>query len=47
MSHETWAQILARKTTVSASLEQGLISVKGEEEDILRFLAAFEHEGLR
>ncbi len=45
LSTETWAEILANKTTLSACLEAGIISVEGEESEILAFFQVFEHGG--
>ena len=47
LSHETWAAVLSNRTTVSACIEQGTISVQGDEVQILKALAGFDHEGLR
>ncbi len=52
LSHETWAQVLAARTTVSECLELGTISLQGpgaeteNRQRLLHFLAVFEHRGL-
>jgi hypothetical protein len=43
MSHETWAQILAGRTTLAAAEAQGIVSITGEREQVFRFFAAFDH----
>jgi len=43
MSHETWAQILAGRTTLAAAEAQGLVSISGERQQVFRFFAAFDH----
>ena len=43
MSHETWARILAGRTTLAAAEEEGVVSLIGERDRVYRFFSAFDH----
>jgi hypothetical protein len=46
LSHETWAEILGGRTTLSDALEKGVLSLDGDRGRVERFLGAFDHPGL-
>jgi len=46
LSHETWAEILGGRTTLSEALQKGVLSLDGDRRRIVRFLNAFDHPGL-
>ena len=43
LSPETWAELLAGKTTFSTAEDDGVISTSGDLTRIKRFLASFDH----
>jgi len=47
LSHETWATILGGRTTLEQAVDEGLVSLSGDEARLVAFLGAFDHPGLR
>jgi len=47
LSHETWAQILSGKISVSAAVAEGIVSTVGDTARINTFLNAFDHPAFR
>jgi len=47
LSQETWAALLAARTSLSECLKQGTVSVSGSEQRVLQFFSVFDHPGLQ